>query len=90
MKRGLEFAVFVLFVALGVAAAYNVLADNHDVEEMAKALACGADNPCRPQTTRMEKTPFGHSFSITTQKRAVDVRCVRALVLVGGYACELR
>jgi hypothetical protein len=90
VKRGLEFALFVLFVAAGVGAAYNVMADNHDVEEMAKALACAGDPACKPQTTRMEKSPLGQSFSISTQKRAVDVRCVRALILAGAYSCELR
>lgn len=82
--------MFVLFVAIGVAAAYNVLADSHDVEEMAKALACGAETPCMAQTTRLEKNPIALSFQIATRKRAVDVRCARALVFVGGYSCELR
>jgi hypothetical protein len=90
VKRSLEFAVFLLFAAAAVGALYNVMADNHDVEEMAKALACGADSPCKPQTTRMEKTPLGQSFSIATQKRSVEVHCARTLLLAGSYTCELR
>jgi hypothetical protein len=91
MKRAAQLAGFLAFVGIGVAAIYNVVSDNHDVETMAKAVACGSEGAaCRPQTTRIERSPIAQSFSIVTAKRSVDVRCVRSLILVGDYACALR
>jgi hypothetical protein len=91
VKRALEVLAFLLFVGAGVAAAYNVMSDNHDVEAMATVVACSTEvASCKPQTTRIERSPIAQSFSIVTAKRSVDVRCVRALYLVGEYSCALR
>jgi hypothetical protein len=100
VKRAGQLALFFAFVFLGVASAYNVMSDNHDVEAMAKGIACafpGDPEPpkngrdtCHPQTTRIERTPIAQSFSIVTARHSVDVRCTRAFIFVGDYACVLR
>src|SRR6185369_1280661 len=109
MKRALQNGVFLLCVFLSVAGAYNVLADNAEVEALAKEVACGggahpapdggsppakpppkADAACRPQKTRMERTPLSQTFDFATAKHPVTVRCARSALLVGDYACELR
>ena len=83
--------MFFLCVGFSVAAGYNVMADNVEVRRMANDLACGDQGKaCRATVTREERTPIGQSFSIVTAKRTVDVRCARALYLVGEYACALQ
>ncbi len=91
MKRAVQTVIFVLCVVFSVAAAVNVLGDNAAVEALADATACAGDGAtCRPQKTRMERTPLGQSFDIVTAKRKVEVRCTRAFVLLGEYACVVR
>ena len=91
MKRATQSFLFLVCVLVSVAAAYNVMSDNVEVERMAKGVACGDQGPdCNAQMTRMERTPIGQTFAYATPKRSVDVRCTRALYLVGDYACELR
>lgn len=102
MKRFVQLLLFGLCVVFSVSAAYNVFSDNAEVERRAALVACGEDsakgapargsegNGCRAHLTRMERTPFGQTFEFTTAKRAVDVRCERAFVLLGEYTCRLR
>ncbi|MFO0761065.1 MAG: hypothetical protein U0359_31595 [Byssovorax sp.] len=94
MKRWGQTLIFVLCVLFSVAAAYNVMSDNAEVEKLAVAAAC-SDNPatqkgCDAQKTRIERTPLAQTFEIHTSRRTVEVRCTRALVFVGDYACAVR
>ena len=91
MKRAVQTTLFVLCVVFSLAAFVNVLGDNAEVEAMANTVACaGEGTTCRPQKTRMERTPIAQSFELVTGKRTVEVRCARSLVLVGDYACAVR
>lgn len=91
MKRAGQIIIFLLCVGFSVASAYNVISDNSEVERMAAAVACGEQGPsCRAQVTRIERTPFGQTFGMTTPKRSVDVVCRRAAIMVGDYSCKLR
>lgn len=91
MKRAVQTILFLLCVVFSVAAVVNVLGDNAEVEALAVVAACaGQGTACHPQKTRMERTPFAQSFELVTPKRTVEVRCARALVLVGDYACTAR
>jgi hypothetical protein len=90
MKRAGQNLLFLLCVVFTITAAYNVMSDNAEVEGMASTVACGNEGQsCRPQKTRMERTPFAQTFEFVTTKRKVEVRCVRAFVLLGEYACTL-
>lgn len=104
MKRFLQLAIFGLCLAFSIATVFNVFSDNAVVERMAGVAACGdgggtprsggpkaaSDAACKPQMTRMERTPFGQTFEFATSKRTVGVRCERAFVLAGAYACEVQ
>lgn len=92
MKRYGQLFFGLLCVVVSAAGLYNVLSDNIEVERAAKALACGGkdDKGCNAQTTRIERNPIAQSFEIVTSKKKVDVRCMRAYVFAGDYACELR
>jgi hypothetical protein len=104
MRRAFQSVGFLLCVLISVGGAYNVLADNADVELLAQEIACGgsptrpADAPtvggtvggCHAQKTRMERTPLAQTFDFATGKKQVTVRCARAAVLAGDYTCELR
>jgi hypothetical protein len=85
--------LLILASAIGV---YNVVADNGEVEKLAIETACGggkgrtSELGCTAQKTMMERTPLAQTFTFATTKRQVTVRCARAAVLVGEYACELR
>ncbi len=93
MKRWVQTAIFLICVLFSVSAAYNVMADNAEVEKLAVSVAC-SDNPatqkgCNAQTTRMERTPFAQSFTLHTTRRTVEVRCARAFIFAGDYACTI-
>ncbi len=91
MKRAGQILVFVLCMVFSVASAFNVFSDNSEVEKMAAAVACGEQGPsCRAQLTRLERSPFGQTFGMSTPKRTVDVVCRRAALMVGDYSCKLR
>jgi hypothetical protein len=91
MKRAAQNFLFLACVLFSIAAAYNVMSDNAGVVGMALASACHDGGPnCHAEMTRMERTPFSQTFEFVTPKRKVEVRCARALVMVGEYTCALR
>jgi hypothetical protein len=93
MKRALQSGLFLVCVVASAAGMYNVMSDNAEVEKLAQQTACGDESPtsCRAQKTMMERTPFGQSFTFATgKKKEVAVRCSRAFVLAGDYACAQR
>jgi len=91
MKRLSQTLLALVLFFVSAAGIYNVVADNAEVTRMAEGVACGGDaaNVCRAQMTRMERTPFAQTFEFATAKRKVDVRCSRAFVFAGEYACAL-
>jgi hypothetical protein len=91
MKRAGQTLFFLVCVLFTVLAVYNVQSDNAGVLVLASESAChGEPATCRAQMTRMERTPFGQTFELATSKHKVEVRCVRALVLIGDYSCTPR
>ncbi|MFS8070384.1 MAG: hypothetical protein ACMG6S_28815 [Byssovorax sp.] len=91
MRRAVQTILFLLCLVFTVSAAVIVLGDNAEVEAMAKAAACAGEGAtCRPQATRMERTPLAQSFDFVTGKRKVEVRCARSFVLVGEHSCAVR
>lgn len=92
MKRKLRrWLPSLLLLGLSGLGMYNVYSDNADVEAMAKRLACGDEQPeCTAGVSRMQRTPIAQSFEISTDKRKVDVKCVRGAYLVGAYTCQLQ
>ena len=84
-------AVTVLLLLATVLAIYNVYGDNTPLLSRAESLACGA-TPC-VKLLRAQRTPFEQSFTFQTNlvpPRTRDVRCARALLLVGSYDCHTR
>jgi hypothetical protein len=94
VRRYLQGGVTLFLVAASVLGVYNVISDNAEVERLAESTACKGEKneaTCRVQKTRMERTPFAQTFDYATpSKKQVTVRCARALVFVGEYACEQR
>jgi hypothetical protein len=90
MRRAVSLVVFVLLVIASSGALYNVMVDDPDTEHAAGALACGDDKACKAQMTWMERTPLARSFEFTTNTRKVGVRCTRAAIFFGSYACAVR
>ncbi|HET6147042.1 MAG TPA: hypothetical protein VFH68_05880 [Polyangia bacterium] len=76
-----------------VLGAWNVFADSGPVVALARAAACsgqGAGCVAR-QDGAYAKTPFFHDISLrTSHRRKVDVRCRRAYVFLGDYACAIK
>jgi hypothetical protein len=90
VKRAFQLLVFVLCVGFSVAAVYNVLSDNTEVERKAKAAACqGKGDACAPFLSRLSRTPLGEALVYDLGKTQVEVRCTRAYVLAGEYACAI-
>jgi len=93
LSRGIVMALCLGVTALGLA---NTYSDNAEVVKLAQARACGAEG-CSFQTLSQERSPFSQSFtfqvSLTEKGKqrgaTADVKCTRAYVLLGDYACEL-
>ena len=77
----------VLLLLATLLALYNVYGDNTELLAHAERLACGG--PC-VRLLRAQRTPIEQSFTFQTSlqpTRTLDVRCQRALLLIGAYAC---
>jgi hypothetical protein len=104
MGRWLRSSLGFFLVVASILGAYNVFADNADVERMAQQVACDAVTPpaktpragaapaaaCSAAKTMMERTPISQTFELAVGNKRVKVRCMRSFVLVGDYACEVR
>jgi hypothetical protein len=93
VRRLLSWLLFAAALSATALGAWNVFADSKPVERLAHAAACsgqGAGCMAR-QDGAYAKTPFFHDISLrTSQKRKVDVRCMRAYVFAGDYACAIK
>ncbi|MEZ4299479.1 MAG: hypothetical protein R3B70_31305 [Polyangiaceae bacterium] len=102
MKKAARLLVFVLCVGFTVAAIVNVFADNSEVEQMAKNLACEGigvkpipptappgtrPSECPMTVTKMSRSPFGQSFELTGKAGTRHIRCERSLLFAGSYSC---
>jgi hypothetical protein len=68
------------------------LSDNDEVEKLAKEMACGGKGaPCAAAKTSLTRTMIAQTFEFAMPKGKVStVRCSRAFVFVGEYACAVR
>jgi hypothetical protein len=89
VARGLRSVLSILCIVLAGLAAYNVFGDHDEVQRAAERAACGGsvDN-CRPAMTRMERAPWATTFEFSTRKGPASIRCMRAAIFVGDYACK--
>jgi hypothetical protein len=80
--------VLLVLTALGL---FNTYADASDVQALAARTACGGTG-CSAQMVEFTKSPFSHEYVFQTQRDGtrVQVKCARAFVFVGDYACERR
>jgi hypothetical protein len=89
MKRAASIVFLVLCIVVSLCGFYNVLSDNADVRKAAADVAC-RDKKCGPggaAMVREERNPFAQSFTYSTGAGQVNVRCMRAAIFVGEYAC---
>jgi hypothetical protein len=90
MRIRIGMVVAIAMTVLLVIGVMNVVRDDPQVEAMAQAQACAGRGPrCRAGKTRIMRTPFFQEHSYRVNGQPVDVRCVRALYLVGDYACQV-
>jgi len=91
MKRSIKSFFAFALIAASAAGLYNVMADNTEVRKLAEELACEGNvgSSCRAQMTFMERSPIGQTFEFATAKKTVRVKCARAFIFVGDYACKL-
>lgn len=85
IKKLISILLF-LATALGL---YNVYGAHADVQELAERTACGQTGCVR--MLRSHRTPMAHQFEFQVSvqpPRAVEVRCARAYVFLGSFACE--
>jgi hypothetical protein len=102
MKRAARIAVFLFCVAFSIAAIINVFADNTEVQQMAKEVACDAipvkplpktappgsrPSECNMAMTHLSRTPFGQSFEYQGNSITRHIGCRRSLILFGSYKC---
>jgi hypothetical protein len=85
--RFVRAVIIVLLIVVTGAGLYNVYAANDAVRELAQTAACPdrSDPVCRIH--RIERTPFSQSFEFQNRGGVINVRCTRAAIFVGAYAC---
>lgn len=89
--RWLLRALALVAVPCGIAAFYNVYADEPGLDAAAQRVACGERAPHgSTRMARQARTPFRRSYGFVVGGKPVDVDCVRTLALVGDYACARR
>jgi hypothetical protein len=92
MRRLLWIFPALMLTAVGLGA-WNVFADSAPVEAMARATACaGEGTKCSArQDGYYTKTPAFLDLALRTSSgRHLDVRCMRAYVFIGDYACTVK
>ena len=90
MKRFASAAFLILCIGVSIACAINVFADNTGLVTQAGELACKGLACAKPAAlTRVDRTPIAQTFTFAAGKAGtgVTVRCARAAILVGEYAC---
>ncbi len=86
--RWLRPTVTLLLAAASVLGLMNVYSDGDVVEASARHVACSTAD-CSAQTTRIQRTPFGHEYGFALAPgREVQVRCRRAWILLGEWSCQ--
>jgi len=83
--------VSLFFVAVTVAAFYNVFGVGPEVEVLAKEKACqGQPLPCSAQYTLQMRLPWEHSFDMRTALDKRPVTCRRQYIFAGDWACHVK
>jgi hypothetical protein len=83
-KGYIRLALTTACIVVSLAAMINVFADNGDVLEKAKGIACKT-GAC--DVARVDRTPLAQTFDFRTAAGTVTIRCARGAVLFGDYAC---
>ena len=71
-------------IAVSFSAMLNVFADNSEVFNKAKEVAC-VKGAC--DLARVDRTPVAQTYDFRTKQGTVSIRCTRAGVFVGEYGC---
>jgi hypothetical protein len=84
MRSYLKSLVVLICVVVSVAGVINVFSDNAEIVAKAKEIGCP-----RPacNLTRMERTPFAQTFEFQSTAGTIGVKCARASIFFGDYAC---
>lgn len=85
----LQKLVALLCLVGSVLALYNVYSDLGPLQKTAEGLAC--EGAACAGLIGMERTPIHVTFRFQVQRNKAEtaqVRCTRALLLVGDYSCE--
>ena len=83
-KAYLRLVVALACIVVSLAAMINVFADNSEVLAKAQGVGCGG-GVC--DLARLDRTPFAQTFDFRTKIGTVTVRCARAAIFFGEYAC---
>jgi hypothetical protein len=87
MRRALRILPLIA-LACAAAGAYNVFADQPQLEGLARARACGpVGQVCKARLARIERTPFRQRFVYSRGGADVQVDCQRSFIFVGDYDC---
>ena len=84
MRSYLRSFLVLACVVASVAGLINVFSDNADVAAKAKEIGCPRPN-CT--LTRMERNPFAQTFEYQSTAGTINVKCARASIFFGEYAC---
>lgn len=89
-RKVIRAALVVLVTLITGLGLRNSLGDPQQAIDQADSLICGAPG-CPVQLVRWERGPFSHLRvyqEAPGQPRTIEIRCRRAYLLLGDYACE--
>jgi len=74
-------------IVVSLAAMVNVFADNDEVLAKARDVGgCTTKQSC--DLARMDRSPFAQTFDFRATPGPISVRCTRAAIFFGEYACK--
>jgi hypothetical protein len=90
-ERGVIRRVVIPVVLLGltVLGLVNTYGDASDVQKLAAETACGG-TMCPSQMVEFSRSPFSQDYVylIDKTRTRVSVKCARAFIFLGDYACK--
>jgi hypothetical protein len=86
MRGAARIVLIIVAVGLSGAAFVNVFDDDTALRKDAEAVACPRGCP-KATSIAYDRTPFAETVSYEVPEGTIRVKCARAAILFGPYAC---
>jgi hypothetical protein len=87
MKRALSWIFAAVLLVVLAFSLRNAFGDPAAVDALARGVACPSGATCKAQMQELRRTAFFSEYSYVEGKATTVVRCQRAAIFVGEWAC---